>query len=302
MRFDSWLLRPAPAERLAALRILIGAFVWVYVVANVGEFARLANQPTSPFEPVGVMHLWATPLSAPLVWGLYAALVVFGAGFIGGLWFRYTGIVYAILVLIWASYHSSWGQMLHFEHLFTIHVVVLALSPAAATWSIDAGLQREARPQVSVAFGWPIRLLAIITSITYVIAGIAKIRRSGTAWLDGSTLGNHVAYSATRIELLGGFEPPLATFVVAHSWLLAPLAVGALAIELLAPVALVGRRARNAWVAGALLFHLGTAATMMVWFPYQGLGFAFLPLFFVERLRQPLRKKSSDRGVVAELA
>ena len=284
-RVDAWLLRPAPAERLAALRILIGGFVWIYMLANVGEFARLAAQPTSPFEPVGVARLLDGPLPAAMVWMLFAMLLATGLFFVSGLFYRYTGVAFAVLVLVWASYHSSWGQLLHFEHLFTLHVGVLALSPAAAAWSLDARRRMVLREPSSPRYGWPIRLMAIITVITYSIAAITKLRHTGLAWLDGSTLTNHIAYSATRIDLLGGFDPPLASFVVGQSWLISPMAIGALALELFAPIALLGGRVRNLWVASALLFHLGTAATMLVWFPYQGLGFAFLPLFCVDRLK-----------------
>ena len=55
--------------------------------------------------------------------------------------------------------------------------------------------------------------MAITTVITYFIAGIAKLRIGGADWLDGSTLTNHIGYSATRMEVLGGFKPPLAPFV-----------------------------------------------------------------------------------------
>lgn len=290
-RFDGWLFASAPATRLAVLRVAVGGFVLIYILANVTEFSRLARRPSAPFEPVGVASLLSEPVGAPVVWLLFSLLIVTGGAFVAGAWFRISGPAFAVLTLVWASYHSSWGQMLHFEHLFTLHLLVLGLSPAAVAWSIDATRQSAAVSSASgTRFGWPIRLMAIITALTYVIAGIAKLRRSGLDWIDGSTLGNHVAYSATRIDLLGGFDPPLASAVVGRSWLLVPLAVGALMIELGAPVALVNDRLRNLWVAAAIMFHIGTAATMMVWFPYQGLGLAMLALFRVEALRRlPVR-------------
>ena len=285
-RFDQWLQRPAPAERLAALRILLGGFVLVYIVANVGEFHRVGNVPTSPFEPVGIARWLNEPLPASAVWVLFASLIASGGAFVVGIAHRVNGAIFAALTLGWASYHSSWGQMLHFEHLFTLHLLVLAFAPAAAVWSLDAQRRSLERVEPASRFGWPIRLLAIITALTYVIAAIAKLRETGVAWIDGTTLRNHIAYSSIRIELLGGFEPPLASTVLRQQWLLPPMAVGAVAIELGAPLALAGRRLRNGWVAAALVFHAGTAATMMVFFPYQGLGFALLPLFRVEHLVQ----------------
>ena len=185
-RFDDWLLGPAPPERLGALRIATGAFVVVYVVANVGEFARLAGRPSAPFEPVGVATMLSGPLAAGALWLLFAALIVTGLAFVAGVWFRVVGVVFAALVLFWSSYHSSWGQMLHFEHLFTLHVMVLAFSPAAAAWSVDSRRNEQAPERLATRYGWPIRIMAIIPALTYAIAAITKLRRSGLSWLDGT--------------------------------------------------------------------------------------------------------------------
>lgn len=296
-RFDVWLLSPAPAERLAALRILVGGFVLVYMIVNVGEFHRLAQIPSAPFEPVGIARCLDQPVSGTAVWILFVLLLSSGAAFVAGLWFRVTGPTFAVLTLAWASYHSSWGQTLHFEHLFTLHLLVLGLTPAAAVWSCAPRQLRRKRVDASVQFGWPIRIMAIITVLTYVIAGISKLRQSGLAWVDGSTLGNHIAYSAIRIEQLGGFEPPLAALVIGRPWLIAPMAVAALALELFAPMALVGGRVRNIWVIAAMVFHASTAMTMMVFFPYQGLGFALLPFFRVERAQRAVASRFEERSV-----
>ncbi len=277
-RVDDWLNGSAPAERLAMLRVLISGFVVIYLVANVFEFQRLANRGSVGFEPVGV----AVFLSGPLgewIWVLFTAAVLSGAAATVGLWYRITGPAFAVLVLLWSSYHSSWGQMLHFEHLFTLHLLVLGFSPSAVALVARAGPSDELP---SARFGWPVRIMAIITVSTYVIAGLAKLRIGGAAWLDGSTLGNHIGYSATRMEVLGGFVPPLAPVILRFGWLLGPMAVGGLFVELLAPLGLFGGSWRRYWVLSVITFHTATALTMMVWFPYQGLGFALLPLYRCE--------------------
>jgi hypothetical protein len=283
-RFDAWLHYEAPAERLAGLRILISGFVLVYLVGNIFEFSRVANRPVGEFEPVGLATLLDAPLGSR-IWLLFASSMLAGMAVFVGFAYRFTGPLFAGLVLMWASYHSSWGQMLHFEHLFTLHLMILAISPAADAWSVG---HRPGPATSSVRFGWPIRLLAITTVVTYLIAGIAKLRIGGVAWIDGSTLSNHIGYSATRMEVLGGFIPPLAPLVLGRNWLLGPMAVGGVLIELIAPIALLGGNWRRWWVFGVLAFHLGTAATMMVWFPYQGMAFALLPLYRVERFLQPI--------------
>lgn len=279
-KFDAWIHEPAPAERLAALRIAIGTFVVVYLAMSVREVDRMATRDPRSFEPVGIAHLFDTPLSATTIWLLFAVLMVSGLAFTAGVAFRLSGPVFALLVLGWTSYHSSWGTLLHFEHLFTIHVIILALAPAADAWAFGSPTLRSA----SERYGWPIRLLALATAATYVLAGIAKLRLSGWAWFDSDTLANHIGYSATRMETIGATAPPLAVPVLEARWLLGPMAAVALAVELGAPLALASRRVRNVWVLAALLFHAGTGLTMFVFFGYRGLGFALLPLFHLERI------------------
>jgi len=296
-KVDRWLLDPAPAERLAMLRLGTGLYALINLVVSVGEFRRLADRPASQFEPVGLAGILNGPVSSLTLWTLFAVSVASGLAFVSGAGFRLAGPVFVLCTLAWATYHSSWGQMLHFEHLLTLHLLVIGFSPAADALSADARrLSADARRQSaavpSVRYGWPVRLLAIITVVTYVLAGIAKLRVSGWAWVDGTTLANHIAYSATRLDLLGEPRPPLAATVIGQKWLLGPMAVASLAVELLAPLALL-RRFRRLWIIAALLFHLGTLTTMFVFFPYNGLGFAFLPLYRVEGAADLIRRRRS---------
>jgi len=280
-KIDQWLHAPAPAERLAALRITTGAFITVYMLGNVREFDRVAALDANGFEPIGIARLLDSPLPSVVVWSLFAALLVTGTAFTLGVMVRFVGPVFALLTLGWVSYHSSWGQLLHFEHLFTIHVLILAVAPSADAWSLG---RSDPAPPPSTRYGWPIRLLCLATVVTYLLSGIAKLRFSGADWFDPDTLATHIGYSATRMETIGGRLPPLARPILQQQWLIGPMAVGAIAVELGAPLALTSRRARNLWVPAALLFHLGTAATMLVFFGYRGLGFAMLPLFHLEKL------------------
>ncbi len=292
-RIDTWLNASAPAERLAAMRILMGSFVVGYLVLHIREVPRLNGLDPIKFDPVGVAHLLSGPIAPSLLWVLYLGAIVVGVACIIGWRYSILAPVWALLLLFWASYHSSFGQLLHFEHLFTLHAMILAVAPAAAAWAVDAG---GPKPPASVRFGWPIRLLAITTVVTYVLSGLAKLYLSGWGWLDGSVLGRHISYSAVRTELVGGPTPPLAGWVLDHGWMLAPMAIGALLIELGAPVALGGGRLRNLWVISALAFHTATALIMWVYFGYRGMGFAMAPFFRVERALAPIVAQLSKGG------
>ena len=75
---------------------------------------------------------------------------------------------------------------------------------------------------------------------------------------------------------------------MARDWIWRPVALATLVVELGAPVALLGGRWRNAWVASAWLFHVGTLALMAIMFPYPLSGVAFASLFPLERLAQSM--------------
>ena len=308
---DRWLQEPAPAERLAMFRVLLGTLVVGYIAVRHRAFLDLLDQPDARFEPVGVLSPTSAPLPDWLVPALLAVAIVAGVAFTIGAGFRVAGPVLAASLLALTTYRSSWGQLLHFENLMVIHVVIVGLSPAAAAFSLDARrLQRTgpaSPPPASSRFGWPLRLAALATVITYVIAGLAKLRYGGTDWMLGDTLRNHVAYSASRLELLGESPSPLAEWLVPHAWLFPPLAVGSVIIELTAPVALFGRRLRNVWVVLAWTMHLAILGMMSVAFHYPLLGVAYAPFFRLERLLpgygrsgSPASRSVASRSVAAD--
>ncbi len=278
----------APARRLAAFRIVLGVFVTGYLVIRFPVFVELGDRDAERFDPVGVFGPLGRPLAGSVNVAAVACAVVSGCLFTLGWRFRLVGPVFAGLVLLLASHRSSWGQLLHFENLMTLHLFVVGFAPAADAWSLDARRRPvDAEPAViSTRYGFPLQVGAVVVVVTYVIAGIAKLRYGGLDWVGADTLRNHIAYSATRLELLGEAPPPLAAWAVRSPGLLRPAAFVSVLIELAAPIALVGRRGRNRWVAAAWLMHVGIYATMLVGFPSPLFLVAFAPMFELERLAQ----------------
>jgi hypothetical protein len=273
----------APPERLAMLRILTGLFTLVYLVARLPVFVQLTERD-SGFEGVGLARLLGGPVADPVVLVTIAATLASGVAYTLGWRFRSLGPVFALGFLALGSYRSSWGQLLHFENLAALHLVVVSLAPAADRWSLDARARRRRADRDGTAYGWPIALAALIVVITYVITGLAKLRYGGVDWIIGDTLRNHVAYSAARLDLLGGDASPIAGWAVRASWGWTPAAAFAVLVELAAPLALLGGRVRTTWVVAAWLLHAGIAATMLIVFPYPLFLVAFAPFFRVERL------------------
>lgn len=298
-RLDARLCPPAPPERLAVLRLLTGAWTAGYLVVRLPVFLALAHADRRAFEPVGVLSLLHAPLPGAVVTTAVFATLALAVAYTVGVGFRITGPAFAIALLALTTYRSSWGQILWFETLVVLHVLIVGFSPSA-----DALVVRHAaKPSaVSQAYGGPVRLAAVITTTTYLLSGIAKLRIGGLGWMSSETLQNHIAYSAARLDLLGGTPSPLASWLVTHPLVLTPVAVGTVALELGAPVALVGGWIRTTWVGAAWLMHVGIALSLFVVWGYPLWGVAFAPLFRLERLAEMARNRrarSSGREVGA---
>jgi hypothetical protein len=290
-----WLTPPVPAERLGALRVLIGGFAVGYLLVRLPHLFGVAGFDDERFDPVGAAG-W---LDAPLAPGLFRVLVVTallaGVAFVAGWHYRVCAPIFAALLLFVLTYRNSWGQVFHSENLLVLQVAILAVSPAAAAWSLDRRRRGGSAPPPAGAFGLPVQLMCLVTVTAYVVTGIAKLRYGGTPWLTGDVLRNQVAYDNLRKIALGDLHSPLGAAAVAHAWVFRPLAVFTLAVELGAPVALLPGWPRRIWVAAAWLFHIGILALMAIVFPYQLLGIAFAPFLAVERLPAWVRGRLARR-------
>jgi len=294
-RLADWWFAPAPAERLAALRILIGGYALVYIAVRLREFIAVADYGRTQFQPVGVVRLLDAPLPSSVATAITIATCVVLVAFVVGAWYRVIAPLTALALLWTLTYRNSWGQVFHTENLLALHVIALALVPAADAWA-----PRVKPPGPSGDYGWPIKLLAALTAATYVLAGIAKLRLAGVDWLDGELLRNHIAVDNLRKALLGDPIAPLGHVFLDHPSQLIVFSVLTLVIELGAPVALLGRRLGYVWALGAWGFHVGVILMMNIWFPYPLLGIAFLPLVPAERIVQTVIK--SARGIRLRLA
>ncbi len=292
----------APAERLAAFRILLALFVVGYLAIRLPVFTDLGDRSATRFEPVGVFRLIGSPLVGSVNDGVLLAGILLGVAFGIGWRFRLVGPAFAIVLLVLTSHRSSWGQLLHFENLMVLHVAVIGLSPAADAWSLDARRRAGVRSAAGAVhgpeadrYGFPLLLASVIVVVTYVIAGVAKLRYGCIEWVAGDTLRNHVAYSVTRLELLGGWASPAASVVVDVPWALPPMAATSVVIELAAPVALLSGRWRNGWVAAAWLMHAGIYVLMLVGFPSPLFLIAFAPMFPLEEWWERVRWQVFER-------
>jgi hypothetical protein len=276
-RFDRWLFAPQRAAHLAFVRVAVSCYALGWLVVASRELIRLGRLDPARFDPVGVVAVSGispSSTTAIVVWILITGAS--GVAFALGARARLSGPLFAVGLLWLTTYQNSWSTLIHSENLLVIHVLVLAVSPCADAFAL--GRRNSSTAAWSPRYGWPLRALAVATVLSYVMAGVTKLRNAGLGWFDPDNLRNWVAYDLVRKELFGDPYLPLAVPLLRHAWLFAPFAVITLLIELGAPVALASRRAAITWSAAAWFFHLGVLALMSVAFPYQLLGIAYLPV------------------------
>ncbi len=277
-----WLAPETPAERLAAVRILVGGFALLYLGIRIPHIASYLSFPARQFQPVGLLAVLDRPPPGAAVLAVIILTWLATLGFALGWRYRISGPLAAALLLVTFTYANSWGQIFHTENALVLTVVVLAVSRAADASSLDA--RGKVAPAPHARYGWPLRLLCVVVVATYFLAGIAKLRWGGPGWLGGTVLRDTIAADSLRKILLGSQHSPIAEALLGQAWMFRALAVLTLVVELGAPLALVHRRAAAVWVLAVIGFHLGVLVLMTIVFPFPLSGVAFAPFFRAERV------------------
>jgi hypothetical protein len=292
-RWDEWFYAAMPAERLALLRCCIGAYALIYLVSRASHLNAPARYAASSFAPIGIVNLLDQPLPSPWVYALFGCAVLTGALFTLGIAYRLVAPLFALLLLWVLSYRHSWGMIFHTDNLFWLHVALLASTPAADVyaWGKQPASSPESLARAHGSYGWAIRSMCLVTVASYVVAGAAKLSITGWSWAGGHALREQIAYDALRKIELGSIHSPFGPWLLPQQWLFAPLSTFSLAVELLAPVALLGGRLASTWCMSAWLFHLGVLVLMAIAFSYPLSGCAFLAFFPIERAFWALQRR-----------
>lgn len=280
-------LAPAPARRLAACRVVIGAFSVYYLLRRRRMLARIAAQDERLYAPVGAAHLAPRPLPERTARAITDATLASGVAFTVGAGHLVSGPAHAALLLWTLSYRNSWSMIFHNDNLMVLHVAVLGLSRSADAWSVDAALRpaRNGSATTGWQYGWPLRLMRTVSASTYFLAGVAKVTGPlGWRWATGESLRRQVAADGLRKEVLGKPAAPAAYALYRHVALFRILAVGSLAVELGAPAMLPSSRLSRLWALNAFALHWGILALMGIRFRYALSGVAFAPYLHLERV------------------
>jgi len=272
-----------PARRLELVRRCTFGYAVVWLVVRFAYVADVASLPARRFEPVGVLDWMAEPPSRPLVIGVWLVTLVACGVVTLDRGVRLAAPVGAFGMLVLATVTSSYGQVFHTEHLLVLHLLVLA---------VGVLVEPPARPGGETS-GWPLNLMMAIVVVTYVLAGVAKLRWSGVEWVTGDVLQNWIAIDNLRKLLFDDLYSPIGGWLSSIGWVWLPVAVLTLVVELGAPLALVPGRVRTLWLVVAWSFHVGVFTLMAISFPYQLCGIAYLAFVRPEVWERRLRSRAT---------
>ncbi len=274
---DGW-FATAPASRLAASRIVHGAWTTGYLLSRRRMFGRVHRTDTGLFAPVGPCRVLREPLPAAVADRIVDATVVSVAAAAAGIGYRVTGPVAAAMLTWTLAYRNSWSMVFHTDNLVALHAMALGAGRSADALSFDALAARSVGGPAAAdpGYGWPLQLCSAATASTYFLAGVAKVAGPlGWGWASGDPLRRQVAVDGIRKELFGTPASLLAYRLYRKEALFRVLAIGSLSVELLAPLALLNRRLGRLWALAAWQMHWGILAIMKIKFRYQMSGAAY---------------------------
>ncbi len=275
--YDQFFGRANPFDLAVARVLLYGYCFWRLELPS----SWLPYVP-SLFEPVGVFQ-WLPVLSATTM-GLFYWLAK-GAALAAalGIGYRPAAIVVALTAPYLFGFANNFVKVNHGLNVFVMALLPMAFARASDTLSIEAYLKRrkgEGRVTPSGEYRWPIRAGWLLIAGMYFSAGISKLVNTGWAWADGENfqrllLRHHFTHS-----------PPTEVGIwLAQSTLLGHvMALGALLLELLCPLLLLGGYFTLMFGGGLAALQLGIFLTLGV--PFKPMIPMFLTLVPWERLCQ----------------
>ncbi len=246
-----------PAFGLAALRIAVVAVLLVSPELHAAE--GLARYPELLVaSPEGLGWLSGVRLSPELTGYVRLLAISAGATALLGYWARLSCALLLLSATFLISFAQRTGAALHDMHLLWL-LGLLAVSPCADVWSLDAWGKRAPAP--SLAYGVPLAAARALLGVVYFFPGLHKLLSGGLDWgaaenvkaLLYSKWFQHGQLPAFRLDQL-------------PDWLLTFGGLGVLAFELSFLVLALWPRTRLIALALGVWFHLSTQAFFFIGF------------------------------------
>ena len=246
---EPWLFRSVPLARVAVLRTLVYAFVFVDVWRWSDLVRSKGGLDLAFYMPLRIARVFPfIPEPTHLVvecsyWGLLILAPIAATSRLP----RIVGPAVFLLYGQWMLIAMSYGKVDHDR--FALLVALLLLP--------TVGRARHGDLRPSQAAGWAIRVVQLSVIATYFLAAWAKIRFGGLEWLTSATLAWAVLRRGTVFS----------TWLLDHPAVLQAAQFGIVAFEALSPlVFVVAEKTRRRMIVGFYVFHLVTAMALTITF------------------------------------
>jgi hypothetical protein len=158
----------------------------------------------------------------------------------------YSTKISAFLLFFYMGTFSCYGHVGHRSFLIVAVTFVFAISDCGRSFSIDASRDsffgKKSAPRMSVASGWPLKMIWILQVHQFFSAGLSKLRESGLDWVTSNNLQNYLVdvYYSHKLD---GFSTRLGLglWLSQYEFVCHVLAALALMIELFSPLTLTRR-------------------------------------------------------------
>jgi Vitamin K-dependent gamma-carboxylase len=274
----SFLFPKVPRSRIAALRSILYAFIFVDVFLTTSWVQRHADVPQELYHPLWLARVLDLPEpTALIVRGVQVVLLVAAVIGITGKLPRLAGAVVFFSYAAWMFIAFSYGKVDHDRVAFLVALAVLP-TVGRATWSGD---------EEDEAAGWAVRCIQLTVVATYFLSVFAKLRWGGVDWVTSDTLMRAVLRRGT---FLGDSlqEAP---------WILQVTQYLIVLFELSTPLLLVPGRIGRVMLFAAVAFHLVTFSTIQIVFlPHMMCLLAFVPVEKLRGVPELLRVRAAAHG------
>jgi hypothetical protein len=239
---ERFLFDPAQPESLAICRILFfGGMLLVYGPWE--DFRGWAQVVPAYYGPVGPAAWLPFPVTLPdpviqrLQWAWRAALLLAAVG----LWTRAATVTAFVLGTYLLSLSTAFGKVSHSENLVVFILLIMATARCADAWSLDTRWRRRPRVvQPSGEYRWPSRVVWVVMTIVFTLAGWQKLIRVGPVWASPELFSPQMVMHFYTNDPWVDWGLRLA-WVRPFVWV---AGIASLAGECLFPLALISRRAR----------------------------------------------------------